>query len=119
MLLLGMFAAINVQICCRLLCRCVNVDLHGGVPLATMQQSKRVFGLYIWRNQGSVCIVDAPWQSRGWMGGSQGIEGMGSRWGSANIWSGLPSLLLFYTFFGGWFTLFIIDPGGDRVAGSG
>ena len=24
-----------------------------------MQQSKRVFRLYIWRNQGSVCIVDA------------------------------------------------------------
>lgn len=86
--------------------------------LGTMQQSKLVFTLYILRNQGLVCIVDAV-AIKGWMGGSQGIEGMGSRWGSANIWSGLPSLLLFYTFFGGWFTLFIIDPGGDRVAGSG
>ena len=51
-----------------------------------MQQSKRVFRLYIWRNQGSVCIVDAVAIKRVEMGGSLvGIEGMGSRRGSANI----------------------------------
>ena len=45
-----------------------------------MQQSKRVFRLYIWRNQGSVCIVDAVAIKRVEMGGSLvGIEGMGSR----------------------------------------
>ena len=60
--------------------------------LGTMQQSKLVFTLYILRNQGLVCIVDAV-AIKGWMGGSQGIEGMGSRWGSANIY-GLPCLLL-------------------------
>ena len=60
MLLVRMFAAINVQICllwpCYLLmqmCEC------GFAWWGTMQQSKRVFRLYIWRNQGSVCIVDA------------------------------------------------------------
>ena len=63
-----------------------------------MQQSKRVFRLYIWRNQGSVCIVDAVAIKGLEMGGSlvHGIEGMGSRRGSANIW--------------GRFTHFIIDP---------
>ena len=62
-----------------------------------MQQSKRVFRLYIWRNQGSVCIVDAVAIKRVEMGGSLvGIEGMGSRRGSANIWGRLPSLLLIH-----------------------
>ena len=94
-----------------------------------MQQSKRVFRLYIWRNQGSVCIVDAVAIKGVEMGGSLvGIEGMGSRRGSANIWGRFtqfiidPPLLLFYTFLrpsAAWFTQFIIDPGGDRVAGSG
>ena len=61
----------------------LDVDSLGVRP-GTMQQSKRMFILYIWRNQGLVCIVDAV-AIKGWMGGSQGIEGMGSRWGSANI----------------------------------
>ena len=62
-----------------------------------MQQSKRVFRLYIWRNQGSVCIVDAVAIKGVEMGGSLvGIEGMGSRRGSANIWGRLPSLLLIH-----------------------
>ena len=41
-----------------------------------MQQSKRVFRLYIWRNQGSVCIVDAVAIKGVEMGGSlvHGIE---------------------------------------------
>ena len=92
MLLLGMFPPINVlpptfilnhnhqsmykfaynSTAAVFLCRCVNVDLLGGVRPSTMQQSKRVFGLYIWRNQWSVCIVDAPWQSTGWMVGAGG-----------------------------------------------
>ena len=40
-----------------------------------MQQSKRVFRLYIWRNQGSVCIVDAVAIKGVEMGGSIILRG--------------------------------------------
>ena len=113
MLLLGMFPPINVlpptfilnhnhqsmykfasdNCAAVFLCRCVNVDLHGGFWPGTMQQSKRVFGLYIWRNQGSVCIVDAPWQSTGVDGGSGRVLRGWDRVGVQQIFeAGLPSL---------------------------
>ena len=91
-----------------------------------MQQSKRVFRLYIWRNQGSVCIVDAVAIKGVEMGGSIILRGW-DRVGVQQIFgAGLPSLLLIHPSSycstlssAAWFTQFIIDPGGDRVAGSG
>ena len=71
----------------------LDVDSLGVRP-GTMQQSKRMFTLYIWRNQGLVCIVDTATVAIKGVG-AVGIEGMGSRVGSANIW--------------GRFTRFIID----------
>ena len=57
----------------------LDVDSLGVWP-GTMQQSKRMFTLYIWRNQGLVCIVDTATVAIKGVG-AVGIEGMGSRVG--------------------------------------